>query len=207
MLKIKAVLLFFKSYPLTSSFLQVRAQSPAEQMITLTSSSHLHLHLPPHPEDCLTGSRNQRQPTPVSGEFPSLTERPQQHYRIKLLPECFLPLYTQVSPLGWIWPPTSPLESDGGHPHTMWPVRTLPASLVFPVSPLSQGPSDVDVAHTVTQGMESYVKVGSLQIRLTDPNNVVIAWATPACIRSARFSWTRWTFSHSPDTVQSIKLL
>lgn len=103
-------------------------------------------HLPPPPEDPLTGGQDQTPPSPVSGEFHPVTERQQQRRRIKLRPEC-------------CWIQTSPRGSDGGQRLSIWPVLTLPASQVFPVSPLLPVPSGVDAARTVSLEMESHVKV------------------------------------------------
>lgn len=103
-------------------------------------------HLPPPPEDPLTGGQDQTPPSPVSGEFHPVTERQQQRRRIKQRPEC-------------CWIQTSPPGSDGGQRLSIWPVLTLPASQVFPVSPLLPVPSGVDAARTVSLEMESHVKV------------------------------------------------
>lgn len=157
----------FKPYPLTSSFLQVRTQSPVENMVILSSPSPSPAkrglllpprlrHLPPLPDELLTGSRDLGRQPPVPGEFPSRTERLQRHSRIKLQPGWSIPPSTEVVSAGWSWPLTSQLEAEGGH------APILPAFQVFPVYPPVQGPSGVSAARMATPAMELYVKVESL---------------------------------------------
>ena len=106
--------------------------------------------LPPPPDAPLTGGRDQKPPSPASGEFPPATGRRRQRRRIKQRPpECF----------HRSWAPTSPRGSGGGRHLTMWPAPTLPASRASPVSPPSAGPSGVDAARTDTPETESHVKV------------------------------------------------
>lgn len=104
---------FFKSYPLTSSILQVRGQSLAEQMVIFVSSNQiparkwlpppplLPLHGLPLPPDAPLRGGDQKPPSPVSGQVPPITERP---------------LSTEVSPARRSWAPTSPPPLNRG-PH------------------------------------------------------------------------------------------
>lgn len=81
-------LCFFKSYPLTSSVLQVRELLPTEQIIFTSHPPHL----PPHGDGPTTGGWDQKPPSLQSGECLLLTERPQGPHRIKLQPESLPPL-------------------------------------------------------------------------------------------------------------------